>query len=167
MGNQQTWVKNAPLLVICIIRPNYLYNGDFNELAEYDTGAAGVSMSLQAEEMGLMAHQIGGFNKEQIVEGFKLPAGFFPITITASGYEMNNPAPEKPRSRKPVEDNFFLGFWGKGIPTKRYLRTLICLIEALEGVICICHSVGSNTIYAGISPLPGLRCYLLVLFSNG
>src|ERR1700733_3039339 len=24
IGNQQSWVKNAPLLVICVVRPNYI-----------------------------------------------------------------------------------------------------------------------------------------------
>jgi nitroreductase len=117
--SQQSWVQNAPLIVICVVRPNYAYNGKFNDWADYDAGAAAVSMSLQAEELGLMAHQLGGFDPEKVQLAFHLPEGFKPITITAIGYETEEgDIGARPRTRKPVEDNFFMGAWGNGIPTR-------------------------------------------------
>lgn len=106
------WAGNAPLLVIVVIRTKFLKNGKNNIWAEYDTGAAALSMSLQAADMGLMAHQIGGFDKDAIREQFQLPENCKPLAIIAIGYEDANQSETKPRSRRPVEDNFFQGQWG-------------------------------------------------------
>ncbi len=107
----QEWVESAPLLVIAVVRSNFLYNEEFNDWAEYDTGAAVLSMSLAATELGLMAHQIGGFDREQIQEDFNIPEGYTPITITAIGYESETPS-ETSRIRRSVEENFFEAEWG-------------------------------------------------------
>lgn len=114
----QDWVENVPLFVIAIVRPTFQYNQKENEWALYDTGAAAMSMSLQASEMGLMAHQIGGFDKEEIQQLFNLPEGYQPVTIIAIGYEDTSvdPSEEKPRTRYPTEENFFFGEWGQQFP---------------------------------------------------
>lgn len=111
----QDWVENVQLFVITIVRHNFHYNQKENEWALYDTGAAALSMSLQASEMGLMAHQIGGFDREEIQREFNLPDGFQPITIIAIGYENTaiDSSEEEPRTRYPIEKNFFLGEWGQ------------------------------------------------------
>jgi nitroreductase len=111
----QDWVENAPLLVVTIVRPKFRYNQKENEWALYDTGAAALSMSLQAADMGLMAHQIGGFDKEIIQQEFDLPLEFQPVTIIAIGYEdiSIDLSEEEPRTRYPVEENFFFGEWSK------------------------------------------------------
>lgn len=110
----QEWVENAPLLVIVFARKHFLYNGEANLWAEYDTGAAALSMSLAASEIGLMAHQIGGFDPEQILEDFNIPKGFVPLAIIAIGYESEVIA-KTPRGRRPVGDNFFNGKWGESL----------------------------------------------------
>jgi nitroreductase len=107
----QEWVEDAPLLVVAVVRPNFLYNGKENDWAEYDTGAAAMSMSLQATDLGLMAHQIGGFDPEQIQEDFAIPEEFYPLTVIAIGYEAGS-AEETPRERRPIAENFFMGEWG-------------------------------------------------------
>lgn len=111
----QDWVENVQLFVITIARHNFLYNQKENEWALYDTGAAALSMSLQASEMGLMAHQIGGFDREEIQNEFNLPDGFEPITLIAIGYEntAHDSSDEEPRTRYPIENNFFSGEWGR------------------------------------------------------
>ena len=63
-----------------------------------------------------MTHQIGGFNQNEIQEAFAIPADFIPIAIIVTGYE----APCETRSiqektRKPLNEHFFLGKWGNGI----------------------------------------------------
>lgn len=110
----QEWVEEAPLLVIVVVRSNFLYNGKKNDWAEYDTGAAAYGMSLAATEMGLMAHQIGGFDPEQIKEEFAIPEGFTPLALIAIGYESDS-ASESERIRRPVTENFFKGDWGHPI----------------------------------------------------
>lgn len=107
----QEWVEEAPLLVVVLARNHFLYNGKENDWAAYDTGAAALSLSLAASEMGLMAHQIGGFDPEQILEDFQIPEGFTPLTLIAVGYE-SKVAAKLPRVRRPVEENFFKGKWG-------------------------------------------------------
>lgn len=108
----QEWVEDAPLLVVALARSHFLYNGKFNDWAEYDTGAAALGMSLAATELGLMAHQIGGFDPEQLQEDFNIPEGFTPLAVIAIGYE-SQPVAKTPRVRRPVEENFFDGAWGK------------------------------------------------------
>lgn len=111
----QDWVESVQLFVITIVRHNFLYNQQENDWALYDTGAAALSMSLQASEMGLMAHQIGGFDREEIQQVFNLPDGFQPITIIAIGHENTaiDSYEEEPRTRYPIEKNFFSGEWGQ------------------------------------------------------
>lgn len=110
-ATQQKWAVNAPLLIIIVARTKELYDGKLNYWNEFDTGSAAVSMALQAADLGLMAHQVGGFNKEMIRKEFQLPEDCKPMTIMIVGYEMaeENPAP---RERRPVGSNFFLGEWG-------------------------------------------------------
>lgn len=110
----QDWVDNVSLLVIVVVRSNFLYNDKFNEWAQYDTGSAALSMSLQAADMGLMAHQIGGFDKESIQESLHIPEGYTPMAIIAIGYENGSPENDA-RIRRPVEENFFMGEWGSAV----------------------------------------------------
>lgn len=119
MGKQGEWVKNAPVLVVTLVRGNFAYNGKPNMWAEYDTGAAALSLSLQATELGLMTHQIGGFDAAKIGEGFSIPEGYRPLTVITVGYEAVTEEvpqkPQKPRERFPLEDNFFFGEWQHGL----------------------------------------------------
>lgn len=110
----QEWAEAAPLLVLSVVRPEFRYNHKPNDWALYDTGAAALGMSLQATKMGLMAHQIGGFDPEAAAEEFHLPKGYQPISIIAIGYEKAAPTPaeEAERVRLPIKDNFFFGNWG-------------------------------------------------------
>ena len=110
----QDWVESAPLLVITVARSNFLYNQKANQWAEYDTGAAALSMSLLAADIGLSSHQIGGFDPEKIQEDFNLPEGHTPLSIIAIGYESEEEEydPEA-RERRAIEENFFLGNWGE------------------------------------------------------
>ena len=113
----QDWVENVPLFAIAVVRPAFRYNQQENDWALYDTGAAALSMSLQATEMGLMAHQIGGFDREEIQQEFHLPEGFQPIAILAIGYEDTSvdSSEEEPRTRYPINENFFYGQWGREV----------------------------------------------------
>src|SRR5262249_16766267 len=77
----QQWAKKAPLFVIVTTRLQLLYKDKPNEWADYDAGAAGISMALQAADLGLMAHQIGGFDKAKVRLDFQLPENIKPLAI--------------------------------------------------------------------------------------
>ncbi|WP_231383676.1 nitroreductase family protein [Methylobacter luteus] len=55
------WAKNAPVLILSIAMDNFNHNGQPNRSAMYDTGAASLSLSLQATALGLSVHQMAGF----------------------------------------------------------------------------------------------------------
>jgi nitroreductase len=109
----QVWAANAPLLVVITARSQTIYKNKPNPWAEYDTGAAAVSMALQASELGLMTHQIGGFETEVVSKAFHLPENVKPLVVMVIGGESKESDPDaKPRDRYPEENNFFLGDWG-------------------------------------------------------
>jgi nitroreductase len=107
------WAKNAPVLIIAISSTNSANNGTVNRWAQYDTGAATFSMMLQATSLGLMAHQMGGFDENKLRQEFSIPNQFVPMSVMAIGY--GNPNESKPKKRKPLNENFYLGTWGQGM----------------------------------------------------
>lgn len=109
----QDWAKNAPVLVVIAANKKSDYS-ESNRWAEYDTGASALNMSLKATSLGLMAHEMGGFDEVKIRKEFSLPDHVTPMAVMAVGYEVEG-APRTPRVRKPVNDNFFLGSYGQGL----------------------------------------------------
>lgn len=117
-GNQN-WVKNCPVLVLAVVELNF-NNGEINNWAEYDTGAASENICLQATSLGLHAHQMAGFDTDKIINIFNIPTGFKPIVMIALGYKSNDLTlvAEKyrkmelsERKRKPINENFFDSKW--------------------------------------------------------
>lgn len=108
VSQNQAWVSRVPVLIVSIARSHHRHNNTFNRFAEYDTSAAVFSMVLQATSMGLMAHQMGGFNAEKIKELFELPTDFVPMAMIAIGYAAEG-SQQPERDRRPLDENFFLG----------------------------------------------------------
>jgi nitroreductase len=82
-----------------------------NRTAGFDTGAAWMSLALQAEAMGLAAHAMGGFDKDNLAAAVGLPDGHTLHCVVAVGEQ--GPAEalpddlrarEKPSGRKPVAE---------------------------------------------------------------
>ncbi|MES2273962.1 MAG: nitroreductase family protein [Chlamydiota bacterium] len=108
----QNWAKNAPLLIVVAARSAFTKSDKINSVASYDTGAASMSLVLGATSMGLMAHQMAGFDADQIQRKFKIPEGFIPLAVIAVGYESED-APPNLKTRNEVSQNFFIGTWEK------------------------------------------------------
>ena len=116
----QVWAKNAPLLVLAVADSILSRNGNPNRWGQYDTGAASENFSIQATHMGLMVHQMGGFNAEQAREVFTIPAQFTPMAMIAVGYQLEKamiPVAMQAREmaerhRNPLGAHFFDGEWG-------------------------------------------------------
>lgn len=121
-GNQP-WCKHAPVLAIICADTRFSNNDKPNGWGAYDTGAAAVSMCLQASHLGLMTHQMAGFAPDKARESFTIPERYQPIAMMAIGYQIaKDKIPEafrerelKPRVRNPLGEHFFLNGWGEGI----------------------------------------------------
>lgn len=103
------WAQDAPVLVAVIASTNSR-DGQFNRWAQYDTGAAAMSMTLEAAELGLMVHAMGGFNVEVLKEMFNISSAYEPLAVVAIGYAKKEEAVPK-KNRKPLNENFFMGEW--------------------------------------------------------
>ena len=120
--NNKKWVKNVPLLMLSCAGSTFEATGKPNRWTQHDTGAASVSIALQATAMGLMVHQMGGWDVEKARAAFAVPPEYTPMAMIAVGYQASpdildeeTKAKElRPRGRKPLAERFFEGGWGKG-----------------------------------------------------
>ncbi|MCS6897600.1 MAG: nitroreductase family protein, partial [Nitrospira sp.] len=86
-----------------------------------DTGMAVLSLSLQATALGLIVHQMAGFDAERVRADFKIPAEYEPVAMIAIGYPGDPAAlPDTlrerelaPRRRESATSFVFSGEWGK------------------------------------------------------
>lgn len=121
-GNQ-SWVKNAPLLMLTVADSLFNHNSQPNRWAQYDTGAAAENFCLQAEALGLMAHQMGGFDVDKARATFGVPLQFMPMAMVAVGYPADPVTftPEvaeretAPRKRRELGELFFEGAWARPV----------------------------------------------------
>lgn len=121
-GNQ-AWVKDAPVLLLVCADTLFNHNQKPNRWAQYDSGAAAENMCLQASSMGLMAHQMGGFDQDKARETCAVPEQYIPMAMMAIGYAADIASLEgevltretTPRKRRPINELFFANSWGKPI----------------------------------------------------
>ncbi|MES2606964.1 MAG: nitroreductase family protein [Pseudomonadota bacterium] len=119
----QAWCKAAPVLIVVCCDTVLSKTGQPNGFGPYDTGAASVSMCLQAAALGLMTHQMAGFVAGKARELFDIPERFIPLAMMAVGYQLPEDQLTEsfkarelaPRVRNPLEQNFFAGVWGEGL----------------------------------------------------
>ncbi len=117
------WACNAPLLVVVCADPKFGHNGSDNRWAGYDTGAAAVSLCLQANAMGMSTHQMGGFDDAKTRAAFDIPAEVPIFAVIAVGYLGDNAVlpddlrerESAARERKPLGQTFYAGAWGKPV----------------------------------------------------
>lgn len=121
-GNQ-AWVKDAPLLLLVCADTLFTHNQKPNRFAEYDTGAATENLCLQASSMGLMAHQMGGYDSDKARATFGIPEQYTLMAMVSVGYPADIATLEgealaretAERERKPLSELFFANTWGKPV----------------------------------------------------
>lgn len=121
-GNRE-WAGKAPVLMIITADTVFNANGKPNRWGQYDTGAAAMSLCVQATAMGLMVHQMGGFDADKARAVFAVPERYIPMAFISVGYQLPLEAipgelkerEQAGRLRRPLEQSFFDGSWGKPV----------------------------------------------------
>lgn len=117
-GNQE-WAKNASVLVLAASVKTFSHNDADNRWVGYDTGAASISLCLQATFLGLMSHQMGGFDSDKIRSNFAVPDDIECWAMIAIGHpaaldtlsEEQLDRELKTRERRPLSEQFFNNTW--------------------------------------------------------
>ncbi len=112
MPGNQPWAKNAAALVVTVARKTFERNGSNNMAAEHDLGMANATLLLQARDLDVFAHPMGGFDKIKAAEMLDLDENSLPICVLALGYLGDVEQLEEPfksrelsgRSRKPLAE---------------------------------------------------------------
>ena len=102
--SNKIWAKDAPLLAVSLARKYYSKNDRPNNSAKYDVGAANAFLSLQATQLGLNVHQMGGFDHSIIRQNLNVPEFFEIGVVLAIGYAGNPeqlPLPLRERELSP------------------------------------------------------------------
>ncbi|MDI1298027.1 nitroreductase family protein [Methylotenera sp.] len=121
--SNQSWVKDSSVLFLVCADSLFNHNQQPNRWAQYDTGAAAENLCLQASSMGLMAHQMGGFNVDLTRDKFSIPAQFTPMAMVCVGFAADIATvtgealarETAARSRRPLNELFFANSWGQSI----------------------------------------------------
>ena len=119
----QKWVRNAPVIIASFTNEKFRKNGDYNRWAQHDTGLATQNILLQAFDLGLVAHPIGGFDAEKLKATFSIPEQFIAMSMIAIGYQADIDVLESEyakselneRFRRPLGDTFYDSTWENGI----------------------------------------------------
>ena len=110
MDGNKPWVKEAGALVLCTSRRHFERNGMPNRHYMHDAGAANMQFTIQATEMGLNVHMLGGYHHTDTVKRFGLDEHEEPVCFLAVGPRGDVKQLEEPfksreiaeRKRKPL-----------------------------------------------------------------
>ncbi|CAM3781612.1 nitroreductase family protein [Alicyclobacillus pomorum] len=113
-----TWCKKAPVLAV-LVSHTVNSNGEPNHKHAFDAGAAWGYLALQATQLGIYTHAMGGFDREKAREVLQLPAEYEPQIVISLGY-YGDPqdlpealrAREVPSTRRPLSEIVFEGQFG-------------------------------------------------------
>lgn len=115
------WALKAPVLMVSIARDNFTHNEQLNRTAQHDVGLASENLVLEVVNLGLVAHQMAGFDVARVRSEFNVPEGFTVLAMIAIGYpyrgdldsvdEKTRSKELAARSRKSVGEIAFAGSW--------------------------------------------------------
>ncbi len=116
----QSWAKQAPVLMLTIAKLIFDHNGKSNRHAYHDVGLAVGNLVVQATALGLGVHQMAGILPDMIKSSYDIPENYEPVTGLAIGYfgdpqslpdELREREVAK-RTRLPLSDFVFSSRWG-------------------------------------------------------
>lgn len=120
-AKNRLWAMHAPVLIVTAAAPSFSHNGNPNRWAEFDAGQAAICLCLQAGSLGLVSHQMGGFDADALKQAIGLPEQIHVISVTAIGYpgaadslgEDFQDMEAAPRTRRPLAEIVHAGHWDK------------------------------------------------------
>ena len=110
--SNQAWVRTAPVLILGVAKTRFSHNDSPNNYAVHDLGAADGFITLQAASMGIVTHQMAGFNQAKAREVFEIPEIYAIGSVMSMGYhgdlssldEHYHAQEQSPRSRKSLSE---------------------------------------------------------------
>jgi nitroreductase len=119
-----SWTHRASALLVTV---RQIESGPDHELpfagySQYDLGQAAAHLSIQAQSLGLHAHQFAGFDHDATKEAFGVPDHWEVTTGIAIGLLAEPDVLEeegliaketKARTRRPLSEFVFTGAWGE------------------------------------------------------
>ncbi|MCU0612991.1 MAG: nitroreductase family protein [Candidatus Eisenbacteria bacterium] len=133
LDSNRVWADRAPVLAYLFARKTFERNGKPNRWAMFDCGAAWMSLALQARRLGLYAHAMAGFRREDTYEELGVPAADYEVICAIAIGSYGDPAVlppdvaarEKPNDRKPISSFVIYGRMDKPAGWGRFeLRSL-------------------------------------------
>jgi nitroreductase len=125
-GNRK-WAHRAPVLILSVASLNFEDSGKPNRHAFHDTGLAAENLVLQATAVGLVAHQMAGFDVAKARTDLKIPPGYEPVAMIAVGHpgdasllpDYLKQRESAPRERNAIPTFVYSGAWGHPSPLAR------------------------------------------------
>ncbi|HKF59498.1 MAG TPA: nitroreductase family protein [Blastocatellia bacterium] len=111
--------RRAPVLILSVVKLNFEADGNRNPYAFRDAGRAIANLTQKAAKMGLLVHQMSGFDAARARELFDIPSGYAPVSVIAIGYPaVNTPSDNVAvsrvsQSRRPLQSLIFTERWGQ------------------------------------------------------
>ncbi len=109
------WAKNAPVLILSVVKEQFSHNNSDNLHAWHDLGLAMGNLSFEATFLGLGLRQLAGFDREECQKWLEQSfheEGHQAVTVTAVGYPGSSgalsdhfqQAEQAPRKRKELSE---------------------------------------------------------------
>jgi nitroreductase len=119
--NQQ-WAKNASVLGFFLCRRKFTGRDNDNRWGKFDTGAAWMAMTMQANQLGLYTHAMAGVKFPEVYKQLEIPEDDFEVICGFAIGALDTPDKlpledfiegEVPSGRKPLSDFWFRGKFSK------------------------------------------------------
>jgi nitroreductase len=117
-GFNTGWAQKASALIVVASAKSVEKDGEKSPNAwhAFDTGAAWAHLALQAQDMGLVTHAMGGFEAEVLAKSLKLPEDYEIHAVVAVGHRGDKAdlpealqAREAPSQRRPISETVARG----------------------------------------------------------
>jgi len=111
----QVWASRAPVLIFLFATRRFAADGRRNRTAQFDCGAAWMSLALQARKMGLYTHAMAGIHREATYEALGVPEDEYEVMAALAVGHRDHPRllpadlrqRECPSSRRQVAEFVF------------------------------------------------------------